>query len=84
MIRTVMLRLLPDREAEARLKTLCNISSKLWNEINYHNEGSGMLYISCEVDKKVIKDNSFGIPLKPLGDKEAGIDIGVNNLLAIY
>ncbi|MEM1610415.1 MAG: transposase [Sulfolobales archaeon] len=24
------------------------------------------------------------MPLKPLGDKEAGIDIGVNNLLAVY
>ncbi|MEM4969747.1 MAG: transposase [Sulfolobales archaeon] len=214
MIRTVMLRLLPDEEAEKRLKTLCNISSKLWNEVNYarrrqffetkkvdlkstykefyerykkiigsattqqilnkndeawrsffsslkaKKEGrlppfitrvnppgyrkkgkirtlwavlrndqyrvdgeyivikglgaigsmrvrySGRIhisgrqgraeihydaddkkwyiYISYEVDKKVVKGSSFRIPLKPLGDKEAGIDIGVNNLLAIY
>jgi putative transposase len=32
----------------------------------------------------VIKGNSFRIPLKPLGDREAGIDVGVNNLLAVY
>ncbi|MEM4971662.1 MAG: hypothetical protein QXE01_10485 [Sulfolobales archaeon] len=35
MIRAVMLRLLPDEGAEERLKSLCNLSSKLWNEVNY-------------------------------------------------
>lgn len=43
-----------------------------------------ILYISYEVREKVIKGSSFRIPLKPLGDREAGIDIGINNLLAIY
>lgn len=33
--RTVTLRLLPDGGAEARLKALCSLSSKLWNEVNY-------------------------------------------------
>jgi len=32
----------------------------------------------------VIKGNSLKIPLKPLGDKEASIDVGVNNILAVY
>ncbi|MEM1606108.1 MAG: hypothetical protein QXW41_07700 [Fervidicoccaceae archaeon] len=35
MIRTVMLRLLPDEGAEERLRKLCDISSKLWKEVNY-------------------------------------------------
>ncbi|MDT7895690.1 MAG: hypothetical protein RQ855_05750 [Desulfurococcales archaeon] len=35
MIRTVMLRLLPDEEAEARLKALRSLASKIWNEVNY-------------------------------------------------
>ncbi|MEM4971062.1 MAG: hypothetical protein QXE01_07420 [Sulfolobales archaeon] len=35
MIRAVMLRLLPGEGAEERLRKLCDISSKLWNEINY-------------------------------------------------
>jgi putative transposase len=33
--RTVLLRLVPDEEAGARLRALCSLSSKLWNEINY-------------------------------------------------
>ncbi|MEM1611403.1 MAG: hypothetical protein QXQ57_07145 [Sulfolobales archaeon] len=35
MIRAVVLRLLPYEEVKARLKILCNLSSKLWNEVNY-------------------------------------------------
>jgi len=31
----MMLRLLPDGDAEARLRALCSLSSKLWSEINY-------------------------------------------------
>ncbi|MEM4970162.1 MAG: transposase [Sulfolobales archaeon] len=214
MIRTVMLRLLPDGETEARLRKLCDISSKLWNEINYarrrqffetkkvdlkqtykefyerykkligsattqqvlnkndeawrsffsslkakkedrlppfikkvnppgyrkrgktrilwtvlrndqynidgeyivikglgaigsirvrysgrihvsgkqgraeihydYDDKKWYIYVSYEVDKKVIRNSSFRVPLKPLGDKEAGIDIGINNLLAVY
>jgi len=30
-----LLRLVPDEEAGARLRALCSLSSKLWNEINY-------------------------------------------------
>ncbi|MEM1610313.1 MAG: transposase [Sulfolobales archaeon] len=42
------------------------------------------MYASYEVDKKVIRGSSFRVPLKPLGDREAGIDISINNLLAVY
>ncbi|MEM1899394.1 MAG: hypothetical protein QXN90_02375 [Zestosphaera sp.] len=33
--RTVVLRLAPDRESENKLKLLCSLSAKLWNEVNY-------------------------------------------------
>jgi len=33
--RTSVVRLVPDRGAEARLKALCSLASKLWNEVNY-------------------------------------------------
>jgi len=35
LMRAVVLRLLPDEEAEARLRALYSLSSKLWNEVNY-------------------------------------------------
>jgi len=33
--RTSTVRLIPDRDAEAKLKALCSLASRLWNEINY-------------------------------------------------
>jgi putative transposase len=33
--RTSIVRLVVDKDAEERLKLLCNLSSKLWNEVNY-------------------------------------------------
>ncbi|MEM1611558.1 MAG: transposase [Sulfolobales archaeon] len=54
-------------------------------EIHYDaDEEKWYIYVSYEVDRKVIRGSSFRIPLKPIGDKEAGIDIGINNLLAVY
>ena len=35
MRRTVVLRLRPDRETEKRLRELCDLASRLWNEITY-------------------------------------------------
>jgi putative transposase len=32
----------------------------------------------------VIRDNSFKDTLKPIGNKETGIDVGIKNLLAVY
>jgi hypothetical protein len=46
-------------------------------EIHYDldNKRWYILYISYGVEEKVIKGSSFRIPLKPPGDREAGIDI---------
>ena len=35
MKRTSIVRLVPDEDAEAKLKALCSLASKLWNEVNY-------------------------------------------------
>ena len=35
MKRTSVVELIVDKEAENRLKLLCSLSSKLWNEVNY-------------------------------------------------
>ncbi len=35
MRRTSVVELIVDREAESKLKVLCTLSSKLWNEVNY-------------------------------------------------
>jgi len=35
MRRTTVVELIVDKEAENRLKLLCSLSSKLWNEVNY-------------------------------------------------
>ena len=35
MKRTSVVELIVDEEAENRLKILCSLSSKLWNEVNY-------------------------------------------------
>ena len=35
MRRTTVVELIVDEEAENRLKLLCSLSSKLWNEVNY-------------------------------------------------
>jgi len=35
MKRTSIVRLVVDKDAEERLKLLCSLPSKLWNEVNY-------------------------------------------------
>jgi len=35
IVRTSVVRLLPNKSTEAKLKSLCSISSKLWNEVTY-------------------------------------------------
>ena len=35
MKRTSVVKLVPDKDTEAKLKALCSLSSKLWNEVNY-------------------------------------------------
>jgi len=35
IVRTSIVRLLPNKSTEAKLKALCSVSSKLWNEVTY-------------------------------------------------
>jgi len=35
LIRTSIVKLIPDKDTQAKLKALCSLSSKLWNEVNY-------------------------------------------------
>ena len=41
-------------------------------------------HISITVEEKLIKDEWVKVPREPLGDLSAGIDLGVNNLMAVY
>ncbi len=40
--------------------------------------------ISLTVSQKLTKEGWFEVPRKPLGNLSAGIDLGVNNLMAVY
>ncbi|MEM2757647.1 MAG: transposase [Sulfolobales archaeon] len=37
-----------------------------------------------EVSEEIVEERWVKVPAKPLGDKAAGIDIGINNLLVVY
>ncbi|MBP1911561.1 RNA-guided endonuclease InsQ/TnpB family protein [Thermococcus stetteri] len=41
-------------------------------------------YISYTVEEKLINDEWMRVPRQPLGNLSAGIDLGVNNLMAVY
>ena len=41
-------------------------------------------HISITVEEKLIGGEWIEVPRKPLGDLSAGIDLGVNNLMAVY
>jgi len=41
-------------------------------------------HIAFEVSEKMIKGKWMRVPLRPKGNLTAGVDIGVNNLMAIY
>jgi len=41
-------------------------------------------HISFEVSEKAIKGVWINVPKKPRGDLVAGIDVGINNLMAVY
>ncbi|MEM1920226.1 MAG: transposase [Ignisphaera sp.] len=54
-------------------------------EVRYDNdEKKWYIYIVFEVSEKLVKERWIKVPMKPLGDKVAGVDIGINNLLAVY
>ncbi|WP_297090190.1 transposase [Thermococcus sp.] len=41
-------------------------------------------HVSFTVEEKLIKDEWVKVPREPLGNLSAGIDLGVNNLMAVY
>ena len=41
-------------------------------------------HIPFKVEEKIVRNELRRLPLAPLGDKEAGIDLGVNNLFAVF
>ncbi|MEL9908669.1 MAG: transposase [Desulfurococcus sp.] len=54
-------------------------------EIHYDSdEEKWYIHISFDVEEKMVGGRRVRVPMKPLGDKVAGVDIGINNLLAIY
>ena len=54
-------------------------------EIRYDaDEKKWYIHVSFEAEEKMIRDKRVRVPMKPLGDKVAGVDIGINNLLAVY
>jgi len=54
-------------------------------EIRYDSESKNWYaYITFEASEKLVKDAWIKIPLKPKGSLRAGIDIGINNLFAVY
>ncbi|MEM0253518.1 MAG: transposase [Candidatus Bathyarchaeia archaeon] len=54
-------------------------------EIRYDSdEKKWYIHVAFEVSEKIAKDEWVEVPVNPLGDKVAGIDIGINNLLAVY
>lgn len=54
-------------------------------EIHYDSdEEKWYIHVSFDVEEKIVRDKRVRVPMKLLGDKIAGVDIGINNLLAIY
>lgn len=41
-------------------------------------------YIPFRVEEKIVRNEWRKVPLTPLGNKKAGIDLGVNNLFAVF
>ncbi|MEM1931412.1 MAG: transposase [Sulfolobales archaeon] len=54
-------------------------------EVRYDSdERKWYIHIAFEVSEKLVKERWVKVPANPLGDKVAGVDIGINNLLAVY
>jgi len=69
-----------------RYKGLIHLKGKQGRlEIHYDpDRRKWYAYISFEVSEKAVRGEWSIIPKKPLGDLVAGIDIGINNLMAVY
>ncbi|MEM3490569.1 MAG: transposase [Fervidicoccaceae archaeon] len=54
-------------------------------EIRYDSdERKWYIHVVFEVSEKLVKEKWVEVPMNPLRDKVAGVDIGINNLLAVY
>jgi len=54
-------------------------------EVRYDSdERKWYIHVAFEVIEKLVKGRWIKVPMNPLGDRIAGVDIGINNLLAVY
>ena len=58
---------------QGRAETRYDVDEKKW-----------YMHVSFEVEEKIIRDMRARVPMKPLRDRVAGVDVGINNLLAVY
>jgi putative transposase len=71
---------------EIRYKGLVYVKGKQGRmEIHYDPDSKKWYaHITFEVSEKAIRDEWRKVPLTPRGNLRAGIDIGINNLFAVY
>ena len=71
---------------EVRYKGLIHLRGERGGiEIRYDaDRGKWYAHIAFEVSEKMVKSKWMRVPLQPKDNLTAGIDIGINNLLAIY
>ncbi len=71
---------------EVRYKGLIHLRGEQGRlEVHYDQDrGKWYAHISFEVGEKAVRGVWASAPRKPRGDLVAGIDIGINNLMAIY
>ena len=74
------------RRIETRYKGIIHLKGKQGRlEIRYDpDRRKWYAHISFEASEKAVRGEWSIIPKKPLGDLVAGIDIGINNLVAVY
>jgi putative transposase len=54
-------------------------------EIRYDDDGKRWYaHIAFKVSEKMMKGKWMRLPLQPKGNLTAGVDVGINNLMAIY
>jgi len=75
--RTSVVRLVPGRDTEAKLKALCSLSSKLWNEVNYARRQQ--FFESKGVDLKATYREFYGKYKMLIGSATAQQVLNKNN-----
>ncbi len=75
--RASVVRLVPGRDAEAKLKALCSLSSKLWNEVNYARRQQ--FFMGNRVDLKGTYKEFYGKYKMLIGSATAQQVLNKNN-----